>query len=299
MSKNEQVGNLDMEDVMKGDNSTSSSTDSFFNKLEDGVNGAIVDKINLTETQQVTSEESPSLSGDSTETQVEEAKKSRTDWKKRYSDSTREAQRIQAELTKLKPLTPLLTVMEKDPNLIPYIKDYLESGGKPDATVQDKLKLDEDFVFDGHEAVTNPESDSAKVMNHMVNEKVESRMKTHVETERVRVQKAQLNQKMLQAESDFKEKHNLSGDEFKDFQEKAKGYKMTLEDAFWLVNRNKVNQNIANSTREDTLRQMKNVRSIPQSNSSTNNAGSVDKSDSDKLLEALKGVDGGFDIFGG
>jgi len=299
MSKNEQVGNLDMEDVMKGDNSTSSSTDSFFNKLEDGVNGAIVDKINPTETQQVTSEESPSLSGDSTETQVEEPKKSRTDWKKRYSDSTREAQRIQAELTKLKPLTPLLTVMEKDPNLIPYIKDYLESGGKPDATVQDKLKLDEDFVFDGHEAVTNPESDSAKVMNHMVNEKVESRMKTHVETERVRVQKAQLNQKMLQAESDFKEKHNLSGDEFKDFQEKAKGYKMTLEDAFWLVNRNKVNQNIANSTREDTLRQMKNVRSIPQSNSSTNNAGSVDKSDSDKLLEALKGVDGGFDIFGG
>ena len=43
---------------------------------------------------------------------------------------------------------------------------------------------------------------------------------------------------------------------------------------------------------------MKNVRNIPQSNSGTNNAGSVNKSEGDKLLDALKGVDGGLNIFG-
>ena len=300
MAKNEQGGNLDIDKVMQGDDpNASSSSDSFFDKLEDNVNGAIVDEISPTGTQQVTSEKSPSLSGNSKDTQVEQPQADDTDWKKRYSDSTREAQRLRAENEKLKPLNPLLKVMEKDPNLIPYIKDYLEQGGKPGATVQSKLKLDEDFVFDGHEAVTNPESDSARVMSHMVNEQVEQRMKTHVKSERQRVQQAQLGQKMKQAEEAFKEKHSLTDEQFKDFQGKAKGYKMTLDDAFWLVNRDKVNQNIANNTKEDTLRQMKNVRNIPQSNSGTNNAGNVEKSEGDKLLEALQSVDSGIgQIFG-
>jgi hypothetical protein len=298
MAKNEKGSNLDIETVMQGDDSTSSSPDSFFGQLEDKVNGAIVDEISPTGTQQVTSEKSPSLSGDSKEPQVEQPQVDNTDWKKRYSDSTREAQTMAAKLKKLEPLNPLLKVMEKDPNLIPYIKDYLESGGKPDATVQSKLKLDEDFVFDGHEAVTNPESDSAKVMSHMVNQQVEERMKTHVKSERQRVQQAQIGQRMKAAEEDFKGKHGLTNEQFKDFQDKAKGYKMTLDDAYWLVNRDKVQQNIANNTKEDTLRQMKNVRNIPQSNSGTNNAGSVNKSEGDKLLDALKSVDGGLNIFG-
>jgi len=298
MAKNEKGGNLDIESVMQGDDSNASSPDSFFDKLEDKVNGAIVDEISPTGTQQVTSEKSPSLSGDSKESQVEQPQVDNTDWKKRYSDSTREAQTMAAKLKKLEPLNPLLKVMEKDPNLIPYIKDYLESGGKPDATVQSKLKLDEDFVFDGHEAVTNPESDSAKVMGHMVNQQVEKRMQTHVKSERQRVQKAQIGQKMKAAEEDFKGKHNLTNEQFKDFQDKAKGYKMTLDDAYWLVNRDKVQQNIANNTKEDTLRQMKNVRNIPQSNSGTNNAGNINKSEGDKLLDALKSVDGGLNIFG-
>jgi len=298
MAKNEKGGNLDIETVMQGDDSTSSSPDSFFGQLEDKVNGAIVDEISPTGTQQVTSEKSPSLSGNSKESQVEEPQADNTDWKKRYSDSTREAQSMAAKLKKLEPLNPLLKVMEKDPNLIPYIKDYLESGGKPDATVQSKLKLDEDFVFDGHEAVTNPESDSAKVMSQMVNQQVEKRMQTHVKSERQRVQKAQISQQMKAAEEDFKGKHGLTDEQFKDFQDKAKGYRMTLDDAYWLVNRDKVQQNIANNTKEDTLRQMKNVRNIPQSNSGTNNAGDVNKSEGDKLLDALKSVDGGLNIFG-
>ena len=296
--ENVQQSNLDPEKALRGTiQSDSSSTDAFFDTLESDVN-SVVTQGNSTNTEQVTPQvEGSSDTGNSGEPEVEANPD--TDWEKRYSDSTREAQRIGAELKNLEPLKPLLEVMKKDPNLIPYIRDYLESGGKPDKTVQEKLNLGEDFVFDPHEAVTNPDSDSAKVMNTMVNKQVEERMKKHIGSERKRVQQAQVRSKMVTAERDFKERHKLTDEQFQTFQEKAKGHRMTLDDAFYLVNRDKVQQNVANASKEDTLRQMKNVRDIPTTQAGSNNAGEVKKSQSDEILEVLKDLDGGVDgLFG-
>ena len=298
MEENTQKSNLDVETAMQGTAAdTSSSTDAFFNALESDVN-SVVTQDNSTKTEQVTPQvEGSSDAGNSGEPVVET--KPETDWEKRYSDSSREAQRLSAEVKNLEPLKPLLEVMQKDPKLIPYIREYLESGGKPDETVQEKLRLDEDFVFDSHEAVTNPESDSAKVMNHMVNQQVEQRMQKHLKSERQRVNASRAKGEMQKAEVDFKERHNLTNDEFRDFQEKAKGHRMTLDDAFYLVNRDKVQQNVANASKQDTLKQMKNVRSIPTSQASANNAGEVKKSQGDQILDALKDLDSGVDgLFG-
>ena len=295
-----QKGNLDVETAMQGDAvDTNSSTDAFFDALESDVNSAITHD-NSTDKEQVPPQlEGSSETGNSRELEIETKDEPDTDWQKRYSDSTREAQRLGAELKTLKPLKPLLEVMQKDPNLIPYIKDYLESGGKPDQTVQDKLKLDEDFVFDPHEAVTNPESDSARVMSHMVNQQVEQRMQKHVKSERQRVSAARMKSNLQTAELDFKKRQNLTDEQFSEFQEKARGHKMTLDDAFYLVNRDKVQQNVANASKEETLRQMKNVRDIPTTQAGSNNAGEVKKSQGDQILEVLQDIDGGADdLFG-
>ena len=297
-----QKGNLDMETVMQGTtDDTSSSTDAFFDALEGSVN-SVITQDNSTDKEQATPSTEvgdPSETGNGGELVEETKTEPDTDWQKRYSDSSREAQRLSAEVKSLEPLKPLLEVMQKDPKLIPYIREYLESGGKPDETVQEKLRLDEDFVFDSHEAVTNPESDSAKVMNHMVNQQVEQRMQKHLKSERQRINASRAKGEMQKAEADFKERHNLTNDEFREFQEKAKGHRMTLDDAFYLVNRDKVQQNVANASKQDTLKQMKNVRSIPTSQASANNAGEVKKSDGDQILEALKDLDGGTDnLFG-
>tara|TARA_R100000664_G_C2755082_1_gene142718 strand:+ start:62 stop:970 length:909 start_codon:yes stop_codon:yes gene_type:complete len=302
MAEEKQNSNLDMETVMQGDTEDqSSSTDAFFDALEDDVNSVITHD-NSTDKEQVTPQaeaKDPSETGNSGEPIEEPKADPSVDWEKRYSDSSREAQRLNAELKGLQPLRPLLEVMQKDPNLIPYIKDYLEAGGKPNQSVQDKLKLNEDFVFDSHEAVTNPESDSAKVMNHMVNEQVEQRMQKHLAAERQRVQTVRAKSELQKAEADFKQRHNLTDEQFAEFQEKARGHKMTLDDAFYLVNRDKVQQNVAKASKEETLRQMKNVREIPTSQAGTNNAGEVTKSEGDKILDVLKDIDGGADgLFG-
>ena len=297
-----QKGNLDMESVMQGTtDEASSSTDAFFDSLESDVN-SVITQDSSTDKEQVTPPtkvEDPSETGNGGELVEETKVEPGQNWEKRYSDSSREAQRLSAEVKNLEPLKPLLEVMQKDPKLIPYIREYLESGGKPDETVQEKLRLDEDFVFDSHEAVTNPESDSAKVMNHMVNQQVEQRMQKHLKSERQRVNASRVQGEMQKAEVDFKERHNLTNDEFKEFQEKAKGHRMTLDDAFYLVNRDKVQQNVANASKQDTLKQMKNVRSIPTSQASANNAGEVKKSQGDQILDALKDLDSNVDgLFG-
>jgi len=104
---------------------------------------------------------------------------------------------------------------------------------------------------------------------------------------------------MVAAERDFKERHKLTDEQFQAFQEKAKGHRMTLDDAFYLVNRDKVQQNVANASKEDTLRQMKNVRNIPVSQAGSNNAGEVKRSQGDQILEALQDIDSGVDdLFG-
>ena len=297
-----QKGNLNVETVLHGDaGDNNSSTDAFFDALEGDVNSVITQN-NSTDKEQVTPEQQvkgPSETGNSGEPKEETKTDPKTDWEKRYSDSSREAQRLNAELKGLQPLQPLLEVMQKDPKLIPYIKDYLESGGKPDKSVQDKLKLGEDFVFDSHEAVTNPESDSAKVMNHMVNEQVEARMQKHLAAERQRVQATRAKMELTKAETDFKKRHDMGDEEFAKFQEKARNHRMTLDDAFYVVNRDKVQQNVANASKEETLRQMKNVREIPTSQAGSNNAGEVKKSQGDQILDALKNLDSDVDgLFG-
>ena len=49
---------------------------------------------------------------------------------------------------------------------------------------QEELKLDEDFMFDANEAMTEPESDSAKVLNAQVDKVVQSRVGQMVKHER-------------------------------------------------------------------------------------------------------------------
>ena len=79
---------------------------------------------------------------------------------------------------------------------------------------------------------------------------------------------------------------------------KLKTQGMTFDDMYLIMNQNKVNQNVANATKNDMLNQMKNVRDIPASQSGDNSK-AASKSPDDGVFEALKGLDGGLDdMFG-
>tara|TARA_Y100001937_G_scaffold1455_1_gene1885 strand:+ start:6936 stop:7820 length:885 start_codon:yes stop_codon:yes gene_type:complete len=282
------------------DNAVFGSETSFFDALEDDVNGVVADEA------EAKVEETPqSVDPNTTEpTSTQEVSDTppRENWKKRYGDSSREAQKMRAELNELKPFVPVLEAMKKDSGLVEHVRGYFQSGGDVPKNVKDELRLSEDFQFDTEELVSDPASDSRKVFNTMVDKVVKKRANQILANEKAEAQRMQNKLQAQNEAKEFKERNGLTDEEFQAFLDDAetrfKSGHLTFDDMYHLINRKKVNANVANSTKEDMLKQMKGVRDIPTSQSNTNNAGKT-SNPSDSLFDALLDIDGNLDnLFG-
>ena len=271
----------------------SGSSDDFFDAMDRSVNGAIRDEDQH-------KQENPMDGGPTMETRntSEGSNSNMVDWEKRYRDSSREATRIAGQLNQLKPFVPLLKAMKQDSGLVDTVKDYLTNGGKPAKSIKERLNLSEDFIFDQEEAFSNPDSDSAKLLNSHVDGLVSSRVNKMLSVEKKAAQDNQMkNMKMKEAE-EFKQKHNMSNQDFQRMVEKAKTRRMTLDDVHYLMNRDQANKNVANSTKSDMMNQMKNVRNIPTTASGVNSP-RAEKSGDDQIFDDLIDAGGGMeDLFG-
>jgi hypothetical protein len=272
------------------------SPDAFFDALDDEVNGVIQDDVS--EPEQVTSQdESPKDDG----TKVEESNDN-VDYKKRYSDSSREAQRMKAELDNLKPFVPVLEAMKNDSGLVDYVRGYFENGGQVPKNVKEELKLNEDFEFDADEMVNNEESDSRKVIDSIVNRKVQEGISRVVEAERAQARETGKKLKAKQEAEALMKEYNMDQNQFQDFVHDAKEYYnkngINYKDIMYLMNRDKNNANVANAAKNDMIKQMKTVREIPTSQSSANST-KVNKTQDDAIFESILGLDEGIDnLFG-
>ena len=209
---------------------------------------------------------------------------------------------MKAQLDELKPFIPVLDAMKQDSGLVDHMKTYLQNGGNVPTNVKDELKLGEDFEFDTDDMINKPESDSAKVFQTMVDKVVNKRANEILQQEEQKAQQVKQNIDYQNKAKQFMEERGMNEDEFLGFVEQAKekmNNKLSLEDMYHLVNRDEVNAKVATNTKEDMLKQMKGVRSMPTSQASVNNAGESKKSSDDKMFEALIDFDSGVDnMFG-
>ena len=272
-----------------------SSTENFFDALEAEVNSGIAESEKTGSKATPPKIQSPARA---TSEQKTEGATNDVNWEKRYKDSTREAQKLNTKLKEVEQYMPIMDAMKKDQGLVEHVRDYVTSGGRS-KSVMDELKLDEDFVFDSQEAMSDPTSDSAKVFNAHVSKAVNTRVAKAQDVERRRGLQAQRKATMDVEASTFKKKHKMNDGDFDDMMKKAKTHRMSLEDLHFVINRDQANANIANSTKQEMLEQMKNVRDIPSSSAGINSA-KVEKKLEDEVFDALKGADGDLeDLFGG
>ena len=310
MMANEQVSSSNSEgkaigmeadsiDQIQDNIANSDSTDNFFESLEKSVNGQIQDdgphEVTQGQTsgsEQVTHEQQDV--GSNSEVQPENS----PGWEKRYKDSSREAVKLKEQLNDLKPFIPVLDAMKQDSGLVNHVRDYLTGGGQPSKTIQEQLNLGEDFVFDQQEAMTNPDSDSAKVMNAHVDRLVQTRVGQVLQSEKQNAQALQAKVQKQRDEEAFRQKHNMSEEQFAEFVGKAKTHVLSLDDINYLLNRDKAATNTANATRNDMLNQMKNVQNMPTSASGANSQ-SQPKNPDNNIFDGILGLDGGLDnLFG-
>ena len=198
-------------------------------------------------------------------------------------------------MSNLKPFIPVLDAMKNDSGLVDHVRNYLTQGGKPSATIKDQLGLDEDFVYDAQEAMSDQESDSAKLMNAHVDRMVQGRVSQMINAEKQRANQTQAELNRQNDERAFREKHDMTDQEYEGFVSAAKEHILTLEDVHYLLNKEKTAANTANSTKQDMLTQMKNVRNIPTSASGANSQGSKEERPDDIVFNSLKDLDGDLD----
>ena len=278
----EQVSNAEMapeSDVQDHIFDTGESED-FFTALDSSVNGGIQEEQELTQSTSVQSDntlQSPS------EVQQQSDDVSQDALQKRYSDSSREAKRLNGQLQELEPYMPILDAMREDPNLIQHVRNYFEGGGQAPQTMTEKLALPEDFVFDADDAFSTPDSDSAKVLGATVDGIVQRRLNNTLQTQRTENQR-------LAKETAFRQKHEMTDEEWSTFVDFAKSKSLELEDIYYLKNRQNREANIADSTREQMASQMRKAQSQPRS-LATAGSTQVEQSPDDSVFDAIAGLD--------
>ena len=289
-------------DSLEAADTNSGSSEDFFNALEQQVNGAISDDIFVGE--ETPPQADPNIVQEEPQTVSNESQGNSEveNFKKRYSDSSREAQKMKAQLDELQPFIPVLDAMKKDSGLVDHMRNYLQNGGNVPTNVKDELRLSEDFEFDTDDMVNKPESDSAKVFQTMVDKVVNKRANEILQQEEVKATEVRQTLNYQEQAKKFMEERGMNEEEFLSFVDQAKekmGNSLSLNDMYHLVNRDEVNKNVATNTKEDMLKQMKGVRNMPTSQANVNNAGTADKSTHDKMFEALLDFDSGVDnMFG-
>tara|TARA_R110000824_G_scaffold244362_2_gene433097 strand:- start:3099 stop:3962 length:864 start_codon:yes stop_codon:yes gene_type:complete len=282
--------NPDVETVLQGDTVEDNGSDSFFDSLEQQVNGQVIDEAQP-QTEQATQPQADPV-------RVQEG----TDWKsenenlkKRYSDSSREAQRLKAELQQVSGYAkykPLIDHLNENPEAVQALRGSIN--GQTDPTKQ----FGEDFIFDGDEAMKNPDSDSAKALKQMIDQEANKKVNSVINARTQQNQAAAAEAGKQRQITDFVQRTGIQEAEFNELQDWASGRDLTMDDIYYLKNRENAASNVANNTKQEMLGQMKAVRDIPMSASNANSAPD-ERSPDDAIFDILKGMDDGAEnLFG-
>jgi uncharacterized protein (UPF0147 family) len=274
----EQVGNAteapestNVQDAVMGMNS-----EDFFESLDNQVNGGILEPSQTTSVQSGNTQSSPNV-----EVQNEVPDNNLDTLQKRYSDSSREAKRLNGKLKEIEPYMPILDAMREDPNLINHVRNYFEGGGQTPETLNQKLNLDEDFVFDAEEAFGKPDSDSAKVLGATIDGIVQRRLGNALKTQKNENAK-------LAREAQFKQKMNMTDEQWKEFVDYAQSKSLELEDIYFLMNRKNRDEQIANNARQEIHNKMREVQQQPTT-LATQGSTAVEQSTDDKVFDTILG----------
>ena len=272
----EQVGNAI--EAPESDFQTLSDVESgdFFESLDSSVNGGIIDS----EYSQSTSQDL----GDNTLASPSGVQEQDSDvLQKRYSDSSREAKRLSGKLNELEPYMPILDAMREDPNLIQHVRNYFEGGGQAPESMAQNMDLPEDFQFDPDDALTDPKSDSAKVFGATVDGIVQRRLNNELGKQKTDNQR-------LARESAFRQKVEMTDNEWSTFVDFAKNKSLELDDIYYLMKRKERESNIADNARHQVASQMKKIQEQPRSLATAGSA-TVESSKDDQVFETLLGID--------
>jgi len=128
----------------------------------------------------------------------------------------------------------------------------------------------------------------------MIDQEANKRVNSVIDTKTKQNQIAIAEAKKQQQIDKFIKDTGIGEAEFSELQNWASNRELTMEDIYYLKNRENAASNVANNTKQEMLNQMKAVRDIPMSASNANSA-PEEKSPDQAVFDMLKGLDEGAD----
>jgi hypothetical protein len=263
----------------------------FFDQLESSVNSGIVD---APEKETTPAEPEVALTSEPVEADPQETKDVWEDdtnpYKKRYSDSSREALKMKDKLNELEQYESLINVMKKDAGAVDAMRNYLKGEQQP-TTVKERLGIDDDFVFDPDEAFADGGSKSAQLLNAHVDNIVQQRVNQAVQGYQAETAKEQEAVNAQAQFDNFVKSKGYTPEQARALQDAAAEHTLSWEDIDYLLNRDKVKNNIAQSTKQQMMNQIEKAQSVPKTASRSGSTDSGDISHEDAVFSAIKGMD--------
>ena len=242
---------------------------------------------------QVTPKVSPSDSGNdadgtgnkkSVEEQIVELRSDIKTAEKRYGDSSKEAINLKTQLNELEPFMPIFQEMKENPALVKTMQNAIEADRSPKSP-KEALGLADDFVFDAEEAMSDINSDSAKVMRYMGRIEADSRAK-EIEASNARTRASEKQERDFET---FVSKSKISEDDSQKLKTYMSEHQLTLDDVYFLMKRNDITKGIAEKARSETIKQIQNAQMLNGDSLGTRESVMLDTKNDDKFFDKVFG----------
>ena len=284
-------------------------SDSFFDNLEESVNGMVADpgtgepqeKAATHDSKAVEPQQAEQTNPDSVKTESVETNWDSDDnpYKKRYADSSRENTRNQELIRSAKEneqYSAIINVMKKDPGLINHVRGYLEGGGKVDP--KKELGIDEDFVFDPDEAFQDPNSKSAQVFQRSVENIVAQKVNASEQKVANAMKADNAARTKRAAARQWMKSNNMSESEFAEMMDKANKHQISYDDINLILNKDKFAKKVASDNKQQVAKQIANVKaSSTPAVTAKGGADGPNISEEDRIFDSLLSMEKNSNLF--
>lgn len=188
------------------------------------------------------------------------------------------------KLRELNPVLPMLEAMLGDETFLEMAENYFTNPEAQSQALKKQLGIDDNFVFDLNEALSNPKSEDAKVLNKLM------QARSPKPSSQQQQQKPQVNEAERLA---VMNKYNMSEDDFNDMMNKAQSYQINYDDIYFLLNKDKVLTTAQRKAQDAVKKQIDTAQTVRKSRSGGGET--PRRSAEDSFMAALEGGKGLFE----
>lgn len=196
------------------------------------------------------------------------------------------------KLRELNPVLPMLEAMLGDETFLEMAENYFTNPEAQAEALKRQIGVDDNFVFDLNNALSDPKSEDAKVLNRLMQAKTVTQPKnTHNNTNQTQTD--------TEAKKQLMEKYGISESEFEETMAKAQNHTISHDDIYFLMNREsiikKAKQEAAKEAQKNFKEQLSKAKELRSNRPSSGSSTKKTASPEDMFMQSLSAGKGLFE----